>query len=104
MNCRGCGQRFDLRETIYWTIPPGIPSRPGTSLAVVGFILIVTAVRTWWISASLTWLLLMAAVTSLIWVWHYVFYWWLERNPYDQSAPGTCPHCKVRNIVWPWSM
>jgi hypothetical protein len=104
MLCRGCGNRFDLRETIYWSIPPGIPVRPGTSLAVVVPVVVGAIVGACLLPDQPLHLLALAAVVVLIWVWHYVFYWWLERHPHDGKALGTCPSCDRRNFVWPWSL
>src|SRR5262245_62197375 len=104
MRCRRCRARYDLRDTIHWSIPPGIPARPGESLAVVGLVVVATAVVAVIVPEWSTRLLIIAGLAAAIWTWHYFFYWWWERNAYDKSRPGTCPVCKFHNVVWPWSM
>ena len=104
MRCRHCKQRFRLYETIYLSYPPGRPISPGGSLIVL---LPIFAIALTSAAAVPTWrrpALFIAGVAALLYLGHYVFYWFLEKRPWDRKRPGVCPHCGTYNAPMPWSI
>lgn len=89
-----------MRNTVDWSIPPGRPARPLISLLMVSLasLFILTLSGTLGVGTSLV-----LATFGVLWTFDFCGNWVFNQSLYDGSRPGTCPHCKQANRIWPWT-